>query len=208
MIKTTSAILKELKDYSNPKTKLARLVSKGKYIRIIRGLYEDDPKTDPFFLSNAIYGPSYISSESALSYYSLIPERVVAITCATFGKNKRKIYETPFGRYIYQDVPSDAFPLGVITIIENGRSFQIATKEKALCDEVYAKPPISNIKEMAELVFEDLRIEEEDFLEFDYAEIKKIAENYHSTNVNKLTALLKRYKNRYSHLKTGKKSYL
>lgn len=194
MLKTTSAILNELKNYSNPKTKLARLVSQGKYTKVIRGLYEDDPNVDPFFLSGAIYGPSYISFESALSYYSLIPERVVAVTSATFEKRKRKIYVTPYGNFIYRDVPTKVFPLGITTVVEAGRAFQIATKEKALCDEVYIKPPVSNIGEMAVMLFEDLRIEEDDFSELDYDSVKEIAEHYCSTNVSKLAILLRRYK--------------
>ena len=63
---------------------------------------------------------------------------------ATFEKNRKKQYETPYGRFTYRDVPSEAYPFGVILHEENGYGFQIASPEKALCDKLYTISPLKN----------------------------------------------------------------
>ncbi|MDD3361788.1 MAG: hypothetical protein PHW34_08975 [Hespellia sp.] len=89
MIKTTSMILNELKQYANPADKLARLVQSGEYTKIVNGLYETSPSVPGYLLAESIYGPSYLSFEFALSYHGLIPEAVYAFTSATFEKKKK-----------------------------------------------------------------------------------------------------------------------
>lgn len=106
-------ILEELRSYANPKAKLSRMANQGECFRITRGLYETNKNTPGYLLAGSIYGPSYISFEYALAYYNLIPEAVYTITCATFEKKKKKIFQTPFGNFSYRDVPSAAFPLGI-----------------------------------------------------------------------------------------------
>ena len=53
----TAAMLIDIygKEYSNPKTKIGRLVKEGKYTPIIRGLYETDPNLDGKLLADIIY---------------------------------------------------------------------------------------------------------------------------------------------------------
>ena len=72
MIKTTNELKLELNNYSNFITKISRLVRDKKLFKIKQGLYETDNKINPFFLSNIIYGPSYISFQTALAYYGII----------------------------------------------------------------------------------------------------------------------------------------
>lgn len=86
-------------DYKQPHIKLKQMVKKGELVKVVRGLYEDDKNTSPHLLAAAIYGPSYISFEYALSRYGLIPELVQTVTSATFKKGKNKTYETPFGTF-------------------------------------------------------------------------------------------------------------
>ena len=97
MIKTTNELKLELNNYSNIITKISRLVRDKKLFKIKQGLYETDNKINPFFLSNIIYGPSYISFQTALAYYGIIPERVYVITSATSNKHKSKEYINDFG---------------------------------------------------------------------------------------------------------------
>ena len=194
MIKTTAILLDELRQYANPKTKLSRMVRQGKYIHITKGLYETDKNTPPHLLAGSIYGPSYLSFEYALSYYGLIPEAVYTITCATFEKKKKKRYETPFGTFTYRDVPSDAFPLGLKVIREGEYFYRIAEPEKALCDELYILPPVANGKELISILTEDLRVDPDGLLNLDAEKIMMLSDKYHSTNVRKLAALLRRMK--------------
>ncbi len=64
-------------------------------------------------LGSYICGPSYLSSLYALDHYGMIPERVYAYTSATYNKRKTKQYDTPFGTYIYRDVPKTAYPFAI-----------------------------------------------------------------------------------------------
>ena len=192
MIKTTAILLEELRDYASPKTKLSRMVRKGECFPIVKGLYETDRRVPPHFLAGSIYGPSYISFEYALSYYGLIPEAARTVTCATFEKKKKKMYRTPFGNFTYRDVPSEAFPLEIDLRKEGDYWFRIALPEKALCDELYTIRPVRNRKELADLLFEDLRIEESDLLNLNRETIGELSPRYRSTNIKALCTFLKR----------------
>lgn len=185
-------ILEELKGYASPKTKLSRMVQKGEYIQITKGLYETNKNVSGHLLAASIYGPSYISFEYALSYHGLIPEAVYTVTCATFEKKKKKRYDTPFGTYIYRDVPSKAFPLYVELRKEGDYWYRIASPEKALCDQLYILRPVKNTKELATLLFDDLRIEETELRKLDRDRIAKLCDKYHSINIRKLCILLRR----------------
>ncbi len=192
MIKTHNMIMHELNEYRNPKTKLGRLVKEGMYTPVIRGLYETDPSTAGYLLAGSIYGPSYLSFDFALSYYGMIPEIVHTVTCATYNKKKKRIYETEFGNFIYRDVPVKAYPIGIIIKNEGDYSFQIATKEKALSDKLYSMKPISNQKELETVLVDDLRIDMDEVLKLDENDLREISEAYHSTNVSLLYRLVKR----------------
>ncbi len=82
--------------YVNPLDKIRRDSAKGKIFRLTRGLYETDKHADPVFLAAPILSPSYVSFDYALSYYGLIPERVVAVTSASFMVRKNKTFNNYF----------------------------------------------------------------------------------------------------------------
>jgi len=192
MIKTTAMLINELKEYVNPNAKIMRLVEGGALIPIIRGLYETDSNIPGYYLASIIYGPSYLSFEFALAYYALIPETVYNFTSATFKKNRTKQYETPYGLFTYRDVPSDAYPIGIILHSENGYGFQIASPEKAICDQLYKLSPIKNRSELESLLFEDLRIDQDEFFRLNMADLHEIANNYRTQNHRLLQAYVKR----------------
>lgn len=185
-------IIEGLNQYKSPVDRLSRLVKTNQYYPIVRGLYETDPTTPPYLLAGSIYGPSYISFEYALSYYGLIPEKVIAVTSATFEKKKKKRYETPFGVFLYQDVPSEAFPLAIRMIREGEYYYRIASPEKALCDKLYTLAPLPNQKSLWQLLIEDLRIDEEQLANMDVNLVEYLSKSYYSTNIKKLAAVLKR----------------
>ncbi len=185
----TKMILESLKDYSNPACKLQRLVRDGKYTKVVRGLYESDPSTPGHLLAQAIRSPSYLSFDYALAYHSMIPETVFAFTCATYATGKKKVYRNAFGTYAYRDTSPHAFHLGVEEVRYKTYTYRIATREKALCDRLYTKPPVSSVKEMEAMLFEDMRLEQDDVLGLDRAMIDRLAGCFRSTNVS----LLKRY---------------
>lgn len=192
MLKTTSMILDDLKNYKNPASKLGRMAKSGEYTQIVRGLYETDRFVPGYLLAGCIYGPSYLSFEFALGYYGIIPEAVYTFTSATYDKKKKKMYETPFGRFTYRDIPAAAYPFDILLVQEGDYTFQIASPEKALCDKIYELSPVNTQKAMLELLMEDLRIEQETLRRLSLQTIGELNEKYHSTNVELLHKTLKR----------------
>lgn len=192
MIRTTQDLLLELAGYSNPQTKIQRLMKNGTLVKIKRGLYETDPNVPAYLLTGVVYGPSYISFSYALAQYGLIPERVEACTSATFGKNRSKQFKTPFGNFLYRDIPKEVYPYGVYWKQEGNYSYLIASPEKALCDTLYTKPPAGSLGALKEMLFDDLRIDEESFEMLDEEDLLDLAERYRSKNIKLLAQLIGR----------------
>ena len=192
MIKTTAIMLQELNNYKNPRDKLAHMVKKKECIPVIQGLYETNPTTPGYRLANTICSPSYLSFEFALSYHGLIPEAVYNFTSATFEKKKKKEFKTPFGTFTYRDVPSVAYPYGIECVSENGYTFQIASPEKALCDELYIQSPVTSQRELKELLFDGLRIDWDLFCKLNMDDILFLNSKYHCTNIQKLTKTMEK----------------
>ena len=194
MIKTTAMLLRDLAEYANPAAKIRRMAQGGQLVPIIKGMYETDKTIPGHYLSGVIYGPSYLSFEFALSWYGLIPEAVYAFTSATCGKGRRKQYETAFGTYTYRDVPIAAFPYGVTLHEENGYSFMLASPEKAICDLLYTRSPCGSRKELHQLLFNDLRMDESAFRDTNWDDLTELAGLYHTANHRLLLSLIKEMK--------------
>ena len=192
MIKTTAMILDELQEYASPADKLTRMVKAGIYVPIVKGLYETDKRISGYLLAGSVYGPSYLSFEFALAYHGLIPEAVYAFTSATFEKKKKKAYNTPFGLFTYRDIPAAAYPYGVQLKDEGSYSYLIARPEKALCDQLYKSGTISNYQELKSLLFEDLRVDEQELAKLNQEDVAFLATKYGSTNVKKFSNWLKK----------------
>ena len=182
----------ELSGYGNPKQKLGRLVKEGKYIPIVRGLYETNRNIPGYLLAGSIYGPSYLSFAFALSYYGLIPEAVYTYSSATFDKKKKKFYQNFFGNFTYRDVPQAVFPKEIMIKQEKEYFFHIASPEKALCDQLYTISPVGTLKEMSKLLWEDLRMEKGDILNLNVDVVGHLATLYHSTNVTLLAKVMRK----------------
>lgn len=116
--------------------KARRLEQEERIIRLKKGLYvrsaEDGAQPVPELIANHLYGPSYVSLQSALRHYGLIPERVYETQSMTI-KHSRS-FETPLGVFSYFSCPVDYFPIGIRQHQEGETSFLIASPEKALCD--------------------------------------------------------------------------
>lgn len=183
MIYTYQMLQEKYNNYGNPKTKIQRLVKSNKLLKLGKGIYDDNIHVDPILLSNVLYSPSYVSFETALYIYGLIPERVVNITCATYNKNKKKIINTPIATYIYQDININAYPHGNTIIEQDGYSYMIALPEKALLDTISKGIICKNIKEMYEYLFDDLRINEILFDQLDKSKLNELSKYYRSNNI-------------------------
>ena len=146
-----------LRAYGNPRMKVSRMQSAGELIPLRRGLYLRDRAVDPLALALAIYGPSYVSFESALAWHGLIPERVVEVGCATLKRPAE--FETPVGRFRYRHVPARVFSIGIERVEDPLLPWLLASPTKALCDSVALDASIRSQKDVR-VWLEAMRIED------------------------------------------------
>ena len=191
MLISFDALAQQFAEYTDVKGKIRREVQGGRLVQVAKGLYETDVRADGKYLAGAIYGPSYLSFDYALSVHALSPEAVYnAYTSATVQKGKTKRYENAFGTFLYRDVPAAVYPLGVEIKEERGYSYQIASPEKALCDKLYSLSPVYSVRALKELLFDDLRIDKAAFVALQKDDILQLAPLYRATNLKLLAKLM------------------
>ncbi|MFA6567348.1 MAG: hypothetical protein WCS96_03980 [Victivallales bacterium] len=173
-------LMQLLRNYASPRNKINLMLKNRELVRVKKGLYVRSlENTDSFVLACLIYGPSYVSLESALSYWGIIPERVSGITCITNKRNKE--YFTPAGRFTYRHLESSAFSKGVDLIAGKSGNFFMATPEKALCDRTGTVKKLS-VRDVSQFLREDLRVDV-DGLKLDSGSLRVIADSYRSNSV-------------------------
>lgn len=184
----TLRVKEELMGVCDKRGKVARMIHAGELIQLRRGLYATRRTINPHCLAASIYGPSYISFDTALSFHGLIPEAVYEITSATLKRSQE--FENTFGRYRYSAVPKKVYPLGIERRTEGGIPFLIASPTKALCDRIALEPrmrSMSDVRQWAEL----MRLNDEHT--FDPVILKACAENYRRPAVRVLWRTLEKY---------------
>lgn len=187
MFKNTSQIQSTLTGYRDSLHKIQRLLKEQRLFSLKRGLYETDPDCPGEVLAGVIYGPSYLSFEYALAAYGLIPERVYTYTSATLRKNRTRRYQNHFGNYLYRDVAEAAFPHGLILRQHQERYYTMASPEKALCDLLSIRPAISSYKMFCEILFDDIRLDEEGLYALDAKLLVHLASLYRKKNLSHLS---------------------
>lgn len=75
---------------------------------------------------------------------------------------------------------------------ENGIFYAIASPEKAICDMLYIQPPVYSKKSLEDLMFEDLRIDEEIFGKLNYQDMQYLVPRYRRRNLKLLSELLEK----------------
>lgn len=122
--------------------------------------------------ANLIYYPSYISLESALFYYELLPEAVFGAT--SISTNKTYKFDTPAGRFTYGHVKRNLFfGYHYHTSSDNGISTLIAEPEKALLDFFYLNPWYDSEIKLYELRFNKIVLRKDVVKEKLYTYLKK-----------------------------------
>jgi hypothetical protein len=165
------------------KSFLKRACQKGDLIRVRKGLYivgEEKRRGhyNSFVIANYMVEPSYVSLESALSFYGLIPEAVYTTTSVTTKIGSEN--KTPVGNYAFSYLKTDYFNFGFYQIKEGEHKYLIATPLKALMDYIVLKK--KEYKSVEDLE-KDLRFDFDEFLSY---------ENF--VNINKIDEMLKVYK--------------
>ena len=93
-----------------------------------------------YWTANRIYQPSYISLETALSYYGLIPEAVYTTTSVSTLKTTS--FDTHLGAFAYRHV-KPAFFFGYRIIEWQGFPIKMAEPEKVILDYLYLNPNLN-----------------------------------------------------------------
>lgn len=88
-----------------------------------------------------------------------------------------------------------AYPEEIILKEEDNYLYQIATPEKGLCDKLYTLLPLSNYSNLENMLFNDLKIDEELFDKLNVDKINKLSKLYHSTNIELLAKYIRRNSN-------------
>jgi hypothetical protein len=166
-----------------------RALREGHLTRLRRGLYliekKDSSLIDAFEIAQQLYGPSYISFESALSYHGWVPEAVYTTTSASA---KRSLSErTPIGMFSYEHTPQDQFFMAVERKETKESVYLIAHPWKALADYLYARR--KKWKTFAEVI-DDLRLDESRVETADKEPLEEIARYYHSPRVRRFAQMI------------------
>jgi len=159
------------------KNNLTRWLKRDYIRRIRRDLYELTEREIPdFYLANRIYAPSYISLETALSFYSIIPEVAVHVTSVTTKPTRE--FKTTHGLFIYHTCKKSAF-LGYYLLGYDRYKVLIADKEKALVDFLY-------FRKNREIDFDGERFNERILKEINWEKAEGYAELFDRVTVNKV----------------------
>lgn len=141
-----------------------------------------------FYLANFLYDPSFISFESALSHYGLIPEAVYETTSACF-QEKKKMFKTTEGIFSFSHSPVTPFFLDVVK--DEQQSYLIASPLRALFDTIYSNRKV--YKSLGDLE-DDLRIDLDELknylVSYEASEILNLGDLYKKKNTRKLAEIL------------------
>ena len=152
---------------SSVNTQLSRWVSAGRILRLRHGAYCFAPpygrgKPSPPTVANSLYRPSYLTSQWALSFYGLIPERVSVYTSAT--QRTTKEFVNSLGTFHYSHVGrAYFFGFGPVTI--DGYPVMLAEPEKALLDLWHLERKPWTLARLTEMRFQSMQVVDADRLE-------------------------------------------
>ena len=174
---TRQLMLHVLKDYRRPNDKISELIRQEQLISLTKGLYVIGPSfagvhPSPFLMANYLWGPSYVSLETALSYWGLIPERTFEVSSCTMKLSKK--YNTALGRFSFYNLSMPYYTFGIRSVqMAANQVVLMASPEKALCDKIVLTPYVNlrSTRETVDFLLEDLRIDEGKLLELNQESI-------------------------------------
>lgn len=168
-----------LGDYKRPNDKIKALKDLGILETVKKGLYVagtaiGKERPEVFLLANHILGPSYVSMETALSYYGLIPERVYETASMTTKAPRR--FDTPLGVFTYTRLPLPYYAFGLKMVgLAHDQRVIMASPEKALCDKIAVTPGLlfRSVSGAYDYLVGGMRMEENALTQLDTAAIRE-----------------------------------
>ncbi|MFW6388017.1 MAG: type IV toxin-antitoxin system AbiEi family antitoxin domain-containing protein [bacterium] len=150
----TGQILAGERSPDHVRRQLHRWSRQGRIIKLRRGVYmlgerNTGKRPHPFVIANYLKRGSYISLQSALSHYGMIPEYVPIITSVTTGRPETLHNEA--GHFQFRHIGRRLFlRFDSLQIGDEQHAF-VATPEKALLDLLYLTADSDNIAYLREL---------------------------------------------------------
>ncbi len=168
-------------------------VKKGYVIQLKKGLYaylglEKRKLFSNFYVASLLYGDnSYISLESAMSFYGLIPEKVFQLSSVSTSKTKTFINE--LASFNYKHIKAKLFDYFINQIDEFSNVYRIAYPEKALLDYIYFKVKVNqNIDE--DFFEENLRLQNLEILQI--SRLKDLEKLFNKKKISHAVSVLER----------------
>ncbi len=152
----------------------------GEIVGLRRGVYAfagEVPQTAEIL--SALYPPAYVSLESALSMYGVIPDVPFAVTSVTIRPTRN--FQTPCGRFGFRHIPQEGF-------IGFDPKTLIATFEKAVVDYLYIhrRTLVTSPETFKNLRWQNLG-------KFNFRKARQFANLFKSPEVSNLLEEVKKY---------------
>lgn len=163
----------QILDFKSPASQvnlqLHQWAKRGDLISLCRGHYAFPEITDPMTLVKYLYPPAYLSLESALNHYGLIPDIPFGLTLVTTRTTRH--FQIPFGHFYYHRIQPDFF-WGYDT------KTLIGEREKVLLDYCYLN---SAHLEMTSRFWQEFRLQNLDQINF--KRLKSYAKRFDSKKI-------------------------
>jgi predicted transcriptional regulator of viral defense system len=171
---------------------ITRWTKRGRIYQLRRGLYAIAPpyqkvKPHPFLIANRMQRASYVSGQSALAFYGLIPDTVHATLSVTASRPER--LETPLGVFEFRHVKPELLRGYRMTALYGlklpEQQALVAIPEKALLDLVYLQPGGDTLAYLRELRLQNLE-------RLDLDELRRQAETFSTPKLRRAVEAITR----------------
>lgn len=131
-----------------------------------------------YIISNRIYQPSYISLETALRFYNLIPENVYTVTAVS--SKRTYLFNSYVANFQYRKIKPDLI-FGYKAVKYKNNTYKIAEIEKTILDYFYLNSLMNKKGD-----FEEMRFNSPEFLEnYDSEKLMKYLEIFSNKSLTK-----------------------
>lgn len=166
----------------NIRLQLSRWMKSGKIYQLRRGLYCLAPpyqkvKPHPFVIANRLQRSSYVSAQSALAFYGMIPETIHSTLSVTTGRPERLV--TQMGIFEFRHIHPSLLHGYRMTALK-GQQALVATPEKALFDLIYLQPGADSYEYL-----QSLRLQ--NFEQLNLAELHLLVEKLNKPKLRRAT---------------------
>ena len=136
-----------------------------------------------FEIANRIYAPSYVSLETALSFYGIIPEGVYSVT--SVSSRRTYTFNTKAAVFNYRKVRPDLF-FGYNLVRHEVRVYKFAGPEKAVLDYFYLNPQVNTREKIESLRYNSAAF----FKQINRRRFKSYARRFSSRALSRRVGLL------------------